>query len=140
MINFFKKTLLSPQEVKLFISRSKSPRILNCSFTQPVFPNEKDEIFQKQRIPNASFFDIDYVTDKSFDLPHMLPTLDQFKKFMEELNISVYDDIVLYDDFSILGSARVWWTFKVFGKNTVILNANSNQWKDHGYELEEGEP
>lgn len=35
---------------------------------------------------------------------------------MAILDVKKDDDILLYDDFSICGSSRVWWTFKVFGK------------------------
>ena len=41
----------------------------------------------------------------------MAPELDEFKKFMLEYDISSNDDILIYDDFSIVGAARTWWLF-----------------------------
>lgn len=69
----------------------------------------------------------------------MMPSQKDFRKYMEKLNIGIDDDIVLYDDFSVLGSARVWWTFQNFGKNTVIYNGKTSDWEKAGYELERGE-
>jgi thiosulfate/3-mercaptopyruvate sulfurtransferase len=136
MNNLMKKILLNAKEAKEFLCVAKSPRILNCSVTRPVFDCEKDSIYIKERLPKSTFFDIDFVCDKSSPFPHMLPSLEKFKEFMQMLDISKNDDIILYDDFSILGAARVYYTFQVFGKNTVILNGGSKAWKAEGFEME----
>ena len=59
---------------------------------------------------------------------------------MAKLDVTPNDDILLYDDFSICGSSRVWWTFKVFGKNVVLMNGNLKDWENEGYEIEKGNP
>ena len=43
---------------------------------------------------------------------------------MKEYDISFDDKIVLYDDFSVIGSSRVYWMMKCYNKNCFILNEN----------------
>lgn len=56
---------------------------------------------------------------------------------MKTLDISSNDDIVLYDDFSLLGSGRQFWNFRYFNKNVVVMNGNTIHWKKEGLEIEE---
>ena len=60
----------------------------------------------------------------------MAPELEEFKNFMGIYDISSSDDILLYDDFSIVGAARTWWLFQLMGKNTVILNDSLDEWEN----------
>lgn len=136
MNKLLKKTLLNAKEAKDFLSLAKNPRIINCSFTRPIFDAEKDSIYIEERLPQATFFDVDFVCDQKSPYPHMLPSLEQFKEFMKMLDVSKNDDILIYDDFGILGSARAYWTFLAFGKETVILNGGSKYWKNENYPME----
>ena len=63
----------------------------------------------------ATYFDLDEVADKECGVPHTLPSSSALKMHLKDLDISVHDSILIYDDFSVLGSARAWWTFKVLG-------------------------
>lgn len=139
MNKLLNKTLLNAKEAKEFLSLAKSPRILNASFTRPIFDFEKDSIYINERLPEATFFDIDFVCDKTSPYPHMVPSLEEFKNHMELLDISKNDDILIYDDFGILGSARTYWNFLLFGKKTVILNGGSKKWKAEKYKMEKSE-
>lgn len=65
--------ILSTKEFLNKISQSKSPRILNCSFTFPIVKADKLSLFSKERIPKSTFFDPDEVKDKNSPYPHMLP-------------------------------------------------------------------
>jgi len=99
----------------------------------------KTELYQQERIPGAKFFDIDLIADRSTDLPHMIPSLSEWTEHMKKLNIGVNDAVICYDDHSILGSSRAWWTLKVFGvRNCWILNSNLAKWKNEGFPLEKG--
>lgn len=107
----------------------------------PGDPRSKTEVYKNERIPTARFFDIDEIADKSLNLPHMVPSLADWKKHMQRLDIGANDAIICYDDHSIIGASRVWWTFKIFGvKNVWILNGHMNNWKKEGYATEKGEP
>lgn len=91
-------------------------------------------------IPGALFFDINGIADSSTDLPHMLPGQDQFGKMVGALGIGDSDTIVVYDGVGLYSSARVWWTFRIFGaKNVFILDGGLPKWKTEKRPLESGE-
>ncbi|MEI7805868.1 MAG: 3-mercaptopyruvate sulfurtransferase [Hyphomicrobiales bacterium] len=91
-------------------------------------------------IPGALFFDINGIADSSTDLPHMLPGPDQFGKMVGALGIGDSDTIVVYDGVGLYSSARVWWTFRIFGaKNVFILDGGLPKWKTEKRPLESGE-
>ena len=61
-------------------------------------PNQVSKIAKLEhilgRIPGAVFFDIDEISDHNTDLPHMLPSEEEFIKHMKRLQIRKNDDIV----------------------------------------------
>lgn len=75
----------------------------------PPTKGDTKSIFNKERIPGSRFFDLEEVSDKSKNLPHMLPPIDLFEKTIKNLDISKKDTIVLYDDFGITGACRGWY-------------------------------
>eukprot|EP00027_Filamoeba_sp_ATCC50430_P005923 CAMPEP_0168552436 /NCGR_PEP_ID=MMETSP0413-20121227/6713_1 /TAXON_ID=136452 /ORGANISM="Filamoeba nolandi, Strain NC-AS-23-1" /LENGTH=300 /DNA_ID=CAMNT_0008583045 /DNA_START=187 /DNA_END=1086 /DNA_ORIENTATION=+ len=98
--------------------------------------------FLQQRIPSAQFFDIDKIADTNTSLPHMLPTAAEFAQHMISLGVSNDDHIVIYDrSGSYVASARVWWTFKVFGHDQVsVLEGGLPKWLQDGYPVDSGSP
>ena len=93
------------------------------------------------RIPGAVYFDIDEVADPDTDLPHMLPTPEDFAKHVSLLGISDQHLIVVYDGPGLFSAARVWWTFKVMGAPDVrILEGGLDDWKANNLPLETGNP
>jgi len=104
-------------------------KILDCTWSldNPKFAEE----YVKSRIPKAVFFNIDEIKDKNTKLPHMIPPPKQFEQQVEELGISNEDHIICYDRSpSYLASCRVWWTFKLFGHDSVsVLEGALGAWK-----------
>jgi len=102
--------------------------------------NFYEEDFLKERIPNSVYFDIDKIADTSTNLPHMLPTPAKFEKAVQELGINNDDKIVVYDRSGMfVASARVWWTFQIFGHSNVsVLEGGLEEWKDKSYPTEKG--
>ena len=93
----------------------------------------------KSHIPNSQFFDIEEISDKSSDLPHMLPSSHFFENFAK--NFGICDDslIVLYDRSPLLSSARAWWMFRYFGhKNVSVLDGGFIKWIKEGGSVESG--
>ena len=77
--------------------------------------NPKAE-YLEQHIPNAVFFDIDEISDKSSGLyPHMLPSEQEFSVAMGKLGIGSDQTLVVYDGAGLFSAPRVWWTFRVMG-------------------------
>ena len=82
------------------------------------------EEFCSRRIPGAAFFDVDMVADLSTNLPHMLPSESAFAAAADACGITKDCTVVVYDGLGIFSAPRVWWTFRVFGHNRLVLKHN----------------
>ncbi len=91
-------------------------------------------------IPGAVFFDIEAISERETDLPHMLPDERRFAEAAGALGLSEADTIVVYDGLGLFSAPRVWWTLRVFGAADVrILDGGLPAWKGAGYPLESGD-
>lgn len=99
------------------------------------------DVFRRQRIPKARFFDLDKVIDKHSEYPHMLPGPKTFAAAMSELGIRREDTVVVYDtkELGIFSAPRVGWTLQVFGHSKVHVLNNFRLWVDENYPTESGE-
>ncbi len=81
-------------------------------------------------IPGAQEFNFDtQVCDQETELPHMLPTPQQFEAAVQALGISNDTLVVCYDAMGIFSSPRAWWMFKIMGHdNVVVLDGGLPQW------------
>lgn len=123
-----KSQLCSVLELQNLIDVSAA-KVLDCSWYLPSQKKDTKSEFSKQHIPSAQFFYIDDVCDKSLDLPHMLPSADEFAQAVSELGISNDDSIVVYDSSGLFSAARVWWMFKVFGHASIrVLDGGLPAW------------
>ena len=87
-------------------------RVVDASWYLPSAGREAEAEYLAGHIPGAIFFDLDANSDRSTDLPHMLPDADVFARRMSKLGIGDEDDIVAYDGSgSNLSAARAWWMF-----------------------------
>lgn len=104
--------------------------IVDASWYLPTAGRDADAEYRAAHIPGAVRFDIDTVRDASSDLPHMLPSPEQFAATMESLGIGPAQHVVIYDGSgNNLGSARAWWMFRVFGHQRVsVLDGGFNGW------------
>ncbi|MDR3408131.1 MAG: 3-mercaptopyruvate sulfurtransferase [Methylovirgula sp.] len=114
--------------------------IIDGTFHVPGEGRNAHEEYLTGHIPGAVFFDIDKIADQSTDLPHMLPSPEEFAKAAGTLGLSETTRIVVYDSTDFQGSARVWWTLRLFGaKNVKLLAGGLARWKAEGRPLESGE-
>jgi len=90
-----------------------------------------------QRIPNSRFFDIKNVfsiQDAKFPNTRLEP--EDFQAKARELGINNDSCIVVYDEYGIYSSARVWWLFKTMGfHNVAVLDGGFPAWKEAGYSI-----
>ena len=104
-------------------------RVLDASNHLPTTGRNARAEYMERHIPGAIFFDIDAVSDKSSDLPHMLPNANQFARQMGALGIGDGYKVVIYDTTGPTGAARAWWTFRVFGfADVVVLDGGFQKW------------
>ena len=90
-------------------------------------------------IPGAVFFDIDAIKDHANPLPHMLPSTAQFGADVGRLGIGDGQTIVIYDGMGLYGAARVWWTFRAFGaQRVVVLDGGLPKWRAEDRPLDTG--
>ena len=95
--------------------------------------------FAAAQIPGAVFLDIDALSDRSSDLPHMLPSADDFAAFMRTAGIGAGDHVIVYDQSGLFSAARGWWMLKAFGhERASVLNGGLPAWRAVGGDVEAG--
>ena len=113
--------------------------ILDASWYMPAEQRNCRQEFELAHIPSASFFDIDAVSDSATNLPHMLPTAEQFTGAMRALGLNNSQTIVVYDTAGLFSAPRAWWMFRVFGHQKVaVLDGGLAAWTQLGGTLESG--
>lgn len=131
------QSLIEAQNLYALLNdKSCNVKLLDATCVLPNAPINPRAEFEKAHIKGAQFFDIDEISDHTTDLPHMLPDLGDFESSVCALGISNTDIIVIYgQDGIVMGPARAWWMFRVFGHDNVcILDGGLPAWKDQGYE------
>ncbi|WP_169195721.1 3-mercaptopyruvate sulfurtransferase [Devosia sp. MC1541] len=114
--------------------------IVDASWHMPNVSRDAQAEFREGHIPGAVFFDIDAISDKSTDLPHMLPTPEAFAQAVGALGISETSTIIVYDETGLFSAPRVWWTFKIFGaQNVFMLEGGGPKWRSEQRPTETGE-
>jgi thiosulfate/3-mercaptopyruvate sulfurtransferase len=113
--------------------------IVDGSFYLPALKRDASAEYLAAHIPGAVQFDIDAIADHSTNLPHMLPSAEVFAAAVGELGIHDGMTIVVYDGAGLGGAPRVWWTFRVFGaENVLVLDGGLPKWKAEGRATEAG--
>ena len=62
-------------------------KVIDCSWHMPAENRNPEEEFKKEHIPNAIFFDLDKNSKNDTDLPHMLPTSNEWNKIVSNFGI-----------------------------------------------------
>ena len=114
-------------------------KVVDATFYLPHLERDARAEFEQAHIPGAVFFDIDAVADHAIPLPHMLPDATAFADAVGALGIGTEDRVVAYGGRGLIASARVWWTFRVFGHGRVaVLDGGLGKWKKEGRPIEAG--
>ncbi|UXU75435.1 MULTISPECIES: 3-mercaptopyruvate sulfurtransferase [unclassified Paracoccus (in: a-proteobacteria)] len=97
--------------------------------------------YMQAHIPGARFFDLDEISDKRSDLPHMAPQPELFISRMRAMGIGDGHQVVVYDNSPLHSAARVWWTFRLMGKQDVaVLDGGLAKWLAEEREVEDMPP
>ena len=116
-------------------------RVVDATFYLPHLGRDARAEFEQAHLPGAVFFDIEAIADHATALPHMLPDPAAFADAVGALGIGSGDLVVAYGAPGLIASARVWWTFRVFGHDrVVVLDGGSARWRKEGRALESGAP
>ncbi|XP_048330133.1 thiosulfate/3-mercaptopyruvate sulfurtransferase 1, mitochondrial [Ziziphus jujuba] len=112
-------------------------KVLDASWYMPDEQRNPIQEYQVAHIPGALFFDVDGISDRTSNLPHMLPSEEAFAAAVSALGIQNKDDLVVYDGKGIFSAARVWWMFRVFGHDRIwVLDGGLPRWRASGYDVE----
>ncbi|MBN3342843.1 3-mercaptopyruvate sulfurtransferase [Pectobacterium brasiliense] len=96
--------------------------------------------YRAGHLPGAVFFDIETLSDHSTDLPHMMPTREDFARAMGELGIDSQQHLVIYDEGNLFSAPRAWWMLHTFGATSLsILSGGLAGWKAQNLPLEQGD-
>jgi len=117
---------------------ASNQRIVDCSWYLPELKRDARVEYRGRHVPNAGYFDIEDISDHDSPYAHMLPSAELFAERVGRLGIDNETRVVVYDTNYV--SARVWWMFRVFGHdNVVVLNGGLSKWLAEGRAVESGE-
>ena len=115
--------------------RLDDPNVQIVDATLPMVgqPGQGRDSYEEGHIPGAVFFDINRITDQTTDLPHMLPSPEDFARMAGELGLRRDATVVVYDAHGIYSAPRVWWTLRVMGfPNVFVLDGGLKKWRAEG--------
>ena len=97
-------------------------KVLDASWHLPNANRNSYEEYKTEHIINSIFFDIDKNSNQKTNLPHMLPSKEDWEKIVSDLGISNLDHVVVYDNSDVFSSCRVWYTFLYFGHDPKLIS------------------
>ena len=116
-------------------------RVLDASWYLPDMNRDARAEYDAGHIPGARFFDIDEISDQRSDLPHMAPPSEKFISRMRAMGIGDGHQVVVYDGAGLFSAARVWWLFRLMGKQDVaVLDGGFPKWKAEDRPVEDMPP
>lgn len=116
-------------------------RIIDASWHMEAAGRDARAEYDAAHIPGARFFDIDAISDRRSELPHMAPPVELFISRMRAMGIGDGHQVVVYDNSDVRSAARVWWTFRLMGKTDVaVLDGGFAKWQAEGRPVEDLAP
>ncbi len=113
-------------------------RIVDATYTLPTLKRDPRAEYEEAHLPGAVFFDIDDIADNSRTLPHTVPDAAKFSSRVRKLGLGDGVRIVCYDSNRFSASARVWWMFRMFGHDdVVVLDGGLGKWRADGYPVDD---
>lgn len=116
-------------------------RVIDASWHMPGAERDAYAEYLAAHIPGARFFDIDEISDDQSSLPHMAPPVEKFISRMRAMGIGDGHRVVVYDSLGLFSAPRVWWLFRLFGKEDVaVLDGGLPKWIAEGRPVEDVTP
>ncbi|MBY6050061.1 3-mercaptopyruvate sulfurtransferase [Vannielia litorea] len=116
-------------------------RVLDASWYLPAMNRDAKAEYDAAHIPGARFFDIDEISDARSELPHMAPPVEKFMSRMRAMGVGDGHQVVVYDGAGLFSAARVWWLFRLMGKQDVaVLDGGFPKWQAEEREVEDMAP
>ena len=114
-------------------------RVIDASWHMAATKRDPRAEFAAAHIPSAQFFDLDAFSDKSTDLPHMMPQAGLFAAGMGLLGVGDEHFVVAYDTDGIYSAPRLWWMLRAFGHDkAAVLDGGLAKWRRERHPIETG--
>lgn len=114
-------------------------RVIDATAFLPGTGRDARAEYEAAHIPGAVFFDIEEISDRDSQFPHMLPPPHKFASRMQSLGLGDGNRFVVYDNSPLHSAARVWWMLRIFGAHHVaLLDGGLEKWSAEGRPLESG--
>ena len=129
--------VISTREVAVLLASSTPPHVVDGS----MFPGEDCKAkFLEGHIPTAVFFDQDVIRAKNSSHSLALLSASSFAEHMKNLGLPNDGSlIVVYDQYSLISGARVWFLLKYYGYPAVtFLDGGLPKWIEEGRPLSTG--
>jgi thiosulfate/3-mercaptopyruvate sulfurtransferase len=95
------------------------------------------DAYDAEHLPGAVFFDINEIADRATDLPHMLPTPQDFAAAAGGLGLKRESTVVVYDAQGIFSAPRAWWALRTMGFPKVsVLDGGLPKWRAEARPIE----
>ena len=121
--------------------RDPDLRVLDASWYLPDMNRDAKAEYDEAHIPGARFFDIDEISDQRSELPHMVPPPEKFVSRLRAMGVGDGHQVVAYDGAGVFSAARVWWLFRLMGKQDIaVLDGGFPKWRAEGREVEDLPP
>jgi thiosulfate/3-mercaptopyruvate sulfurtransferase len=134
------KTLVSTEWLAAHL-KDPDLRVLDGSWHMPATGRDGRAEYEAAHIPGARFFDIDDIADARSDLPHMAPPMEKFMSRLRAMGVGDGHQVVVYDTHGLMSAARVWWLFRLMGKeNVAVLDGGFPKWQAEGRDVEDLPP
>jgi thiosulfate/3-mercaptopyruvate sulfurtransferase len=123
-------------------SGSAGVKVLDASAYLPTSGRDARSEYRAGHVPGAVFADLEWLSDETAALPHMLPSARVFAERIGSLGVGSDDMIVVYDGSGENFSApRLWWMLRTFGHERVaVLDGGLRKWSREGRMLESAVP
>jgi thiosulfate/3-mercaptopyruvate sulfurtransferase len=116
-------------------------RVIDASWYLPDMGRNARAEYDAAHVPGARHFDIDELSDQRSALPHMAPPVEKFISRMRAMGIGDGHQVVVYDGMGLFSAARVWWLFRLMGKQDVaVLDGGFPKWQAEGHPVEDMPP
>lgn len=134
------KTLVSTEWLAQHLN-DPDLRVLDASWYMPAMNRDARADYAAGHIPGARYFDIDDVSDARSDLPHMAPPPEKFMSRLRAMGVGDGHQVVVYDGLGMFSAPRVWWLFKLMGKDDIaVLDGGFAKWQAEGRAVEDMDP
>lgn len=116
-------------------------KVIDGSWYLPQQGRDAAAEYAAGHVPGAVFFDLDENSDHSSDLPHMMPSPEEFADVAGAMGITNSDHVIVYDGLGFMSAPRIWWMFKTFGHEKVsVLDGGMPAWKAINAPVDSGSP